>query len=486
MGLRNSIGKAFRWAANWAESRAASIEDPSTSIWDALRDFGSTGSSSGESVTPRSAMSIPAFYQAVTKISGDVARLPLAVYGRQADGGRKLMREHHAFKRVNLIGMANDEINTFKFWRRLMVQSCIYNNGYAWIDRNGRGEVLGLYNLLSDRTTPARNKGKQYFVTEVGGRLVQLPGDEVLHIEGPSLDCFQGENVAKLFRDILGQSLAKRKFGSRFFKNGMTAGGVLGVPPGAKPETVKKLQASIKEKYSNTDNAFKTLVLRDGFKWFSTQVDPQKAQMVEWTEQDAREVARMFNMKAGMLSVEGSTSYNADEMAIRDYYDSTLSHWLINIRCECNAKLRTEQERADDSTYLDYIMNALLWADAKTRSEIANTGIINGRFSPNETRGWENMNPYEGGDNFYQPLNVQPVGTTQTNAARTLAEQTIKRAENRLRIKLERCKTPEARAEVLGSREELSAVREMIDPACVVLGTQTDETLRSLIASLSA
>lgn len=486
MGIRSLIGSSLRYLASWAESRAASIEDPSTSIWDALRDFGSSGSSSGESVTPRTAMSIPAFYQAVTKISGDVAKLPLAVYGRQADGGRVLLRDNHAFKRINLIGMANDEINTYKFWRRLMVQSLIYNNGYAWIDKNGRGEVLGLYNLLSDRTTPARSKGKQYFVTEVGGRLVRLEASEVLHIEGPSLDCFQGEDVVKLFRDLIGQSLAKRKFGSRFFKNGMTAGGVLGVPPGAKPETVKKLQASIREKYSNTDNAFKTLVLRDGFKWFSTQVDPQKAQMVEWTEQDAREIARIFNMKAGMLSVEGSTSYNADEMAIRDYYDSTLSHWLINIRSEGNAKLRTQQERDSDSTYLDYITNALLWADAKTRSEIASTGITNGRFSPNETRAWENLNPYEGGDTFYQPLNIQPVGTSQANAARTLAEQTIKRAENRLKIKLERCKTSEARAAVLRDAEELAAVREMIDPACVVLGKQTEETMRSLIAALSA
>lgn len=486
MGIRTIIGKALRAVSNWTESRAASIEDPATSIWDALRDLSSTGSSSGESVTPRSAMSIPAFYQAVTKISGDVAKLPLAAYGRQPDGGRVLLRDNHAFKRINLIGMANEEINTFKFWRRLMVQGLIYNNAYAWIDKNGRGEVLGLYNLLSDRTSPARIKGKLYYVTEVAGKLVQLTADEVLHIEGPSLDCFQGENVAKLFRDLIGQSLAKRKFGSRFFRNGMTAGGVLGVPPGAKPETVRKLQASLKEKFSNTDNAFKTLVLRDGFKWFSTQVDPQKAQMVEWTEQDAREIARMFNMKAGMLSVEGATSYNADEMAIRDYYDSTLSHWLINIRCEGNAKLRTQEERDSDSTYLDYITNALLWADAKTRSEIANTGIINGRFSPNETRAWENLNPYEGGDNFYQPLNVQPVGTNQASAARTLAEQTIKRAENRLKIKLERCKTPDARAEVLGDATELAAVREMIDPACVVLGKQTDEMMRTLISSLSA
>ncbi|MFO0939839.1 MAG: phage portal protein [Pirellulales bacterium] len=485
MGIRATISKALRKVASWTDSRAASIEDPSSSIWDVLRDMTSTTSSSGENVNPRSAMSIPALYQAVTKMSGDVAKLPLAVYGRQADGGRKLLRDHHAFRRINLIGMANEEISSFKFWRRLMVGALLWNNGYAWIDKNGRGEVLGLYNLLPDRTAPCRIKGKLWFTTEVNGKLVALPSDEVLHLEGPSLDNFQGENIVKLFRDLFGQSLAKRKFGSRFFRNSMTAGGVLGVPPGAKPEAVAKVQAGLKEKYSNTDNAFKTLVLRDGYKWFSTQIDPQKAQMVEWTEQDAREIARIFNMKAGMLSVEGATSYNADEMAIRDYYDSTLSHWLIQIRCECNAKLRTDQEKADDSTYFDYITNALLWADAKTRSEIANTGIINGRFSPNETRGWENLNPYEGGDNFYQPLNVQPVGTAQMSAARQLAEATIKRAENRLKIKLERCKSIEQKQAVLSDVEELVTLREMIEPACVVLSRDVESTIRSICGVLS-
>jgi HK97 family phage portal protein len=485
MGIRQVIGSALRRVARWADARSISIENPDSSIWDALRDGSSHGSNSGETVSAKSAMSIPAFYQAVSKISGDVAKLPLAVYRRRSDGGRELQRDHHAFKRVNLIGQANEEINGFKFWRRFMVQGLIYNNAYAWVDKNNRGEVLGIYNLLSDRTAPCRINGKLWFSTEVGGRLVKLEADEVLHVEGPSLDIFCGEHVVRLFRDLLGQSLAKRKFGSRFFKNGMTAGGVLAVPPGAKPETVRKLQGSLKEKYSNTDNAFKTLVLRDGYKWFSTQVDPQKAQMVEWTEQDAREIARMFNMKAGMLSVEGATSYNADEMAIRDYYDSTLSHWLIGIRSEGNAKLRTEAERETDSTYLDYITNALLWADAKTRSEIAATGIINGRFSPNETRAWENLNPYEGGDTFFQPLNVQPVGTPVGDAARSLAEQAIKRAENRLRIKLERCKTEVARAGVLGDAEELAAVREMIDPACVVLGINVDSQISNFRTQLA-
>ncbi len=319
-------------------------------------------------------------------ISGDVAKLPMGVWRRQADGGRSLLRTHHAFRYVNLVGMANAQINAFKFWRRLLISALLWNNGYAWIDKNGKGEVLGLYNLLPDRTTPFRRGGELYYMTEVGGRLEALPADQVFHIEGLSIDGMHGEYLIKLFRDLFGASLAKRKFTSKFFSNGMTAGGVLTVPPNAKPEAVRKVQAGIKEKFSNTDNAFKTLVLRDGYKWYSTQVDPKDAELTSSIESDVREVARIFNLRASRLSVADSTSYNSDENATRDYYDGSLSHWLISCRCEANAKLRTPAEREADEVFLDYNINALMWADSKTRSEIANTGIQNGRFNPNETR----------------------------------------------------------------------------------------------------
>lgn len=278
MGYLSNLTNAVLGRSAGSESRSGSIEDPSVSLADALTDLGSVTSEAGEAVTPRKSLSIPALFQCVSMISGDVAKIPMGVWKRLPnDGGRELHRQHHAFRRVNLIGMANPEINAFKFWRRLMVSALLWGNGYAWIDKNGRGEVLGLYNLLPDRTTPVRIKGKLWFLTEVNRKLVALENDEVFHLEGISLDGLGGENIVKLFRDHFGQMLAKKKFSSRFFRQGMTAGGVLAVPPGAKPETVKKIQASIKQKYSNSDNAFKTIVLRDGYKWFSTQVDPQKA-----------------------------------------------------------------------------------------------------------------------------------------------------------------------------------------------------------------
>ncbi len=497
MGYWANVTSALlgRQTANESETRA-SIEDPSSNVWDAVRDLDSIESTSGESVSPKKALSIPALYQAVSMISGDVAKIPLAVYKRRPDGGRDLMRDHHAFRYVNLIGMTNPECNAYKFWRRLMVSALLWNNGYAWIDRNGRGEVLGLYHLLPDRTRPVRLKGRMFFMTEVGGRIEYLPADDVFHLEGLSLDGFQGEELIRLFRDLFGQAIAKRKFSSKFFRNNMMAGGVLAVPPGAKPATVKKVQAGLQQKYSGTENSFRTLVLRDGYKWFSTQIDPQKAQLHESNEQDARDVARLFNLRSSRLSVEGSSSYNSDEMAMRDYHDGTLSHWLIGSRCEANAKLRTPQEIAEDLVYFDYKINALQWADAKTRADIASAGIQNGRWSPNETREWENMNPYDGGETFYRPLNLSPVGSepndpsagdqtsgtrgsaVDLDAAGRLAEATFERARNRLRIKLDRAKTPDAKRSTIDAETE--PMRLMITDVCELLGIDADVKLREL------
>lgn len=288
----------------------------------------------------------------------------------------------------------------------------------------------------------------------------------VMHVEGLCINGLAAESTVKLFREDFGIALARRKFTARFFKQGMTAGGILQVPPTAKPEAVRKIQGKINEKFSGTESAFKTIVLREGFKWFSTQVDPERAQLAEMDEQQARNVARMFNLNPSRLGVAGSTSYNSDEMAMRDYHNCALSHWLIGNVSEAHNKLLSEEER-DRDFYIDYNINAMLWADAKTRSEIANTGIINGRYSPNETRAWENYDDYEGGDTYYQPLNVVPVGTPlgeRSQSLEVLLRSTFTRAINRLSIRTERVKPFSMDV----AESERSTILEMLCPAIAV------------------
>jgi HK97 family phage portal protein len=439
----------FDWLTSRKEARSGSLENPSVPLSSAtLQELGvgSVGNEAGIDLTTYKALGYAPLYQAVSQISGDCAKMPINVYRRTLQG-REHLTDHPLQSLLHINGAPNTEVNAFKFWRRFFTSATLHNNGYAWIDRSNGGQVLGLYNLLPDRTTAVRYKGKLYYMTEVGGKMEALKADEVLHVEGLSIDNLCGSDMIKLFRQDFGIALARRNFTAKFFKNNMTAGGILTVPPQAKPEAVRKIATKMNEKFSgSSESAFKTLVLRDGYKWFSTQVDPEKAQLSEMDADQARNVARMYNLHPSRLGVPGSQSYNTLEMAQKDYYDGCLSHWLLSTKSEMNMKMLSESERAD-GVYIDYNINALLWADAATRNSIAVTGIQHGRFSPSETRAWENMNGYEGGDTFYRPLNLEPVGSKAKSDQPSRSRKRSTKSKKRAITPNESAgKTPEANA----------------------------------------
>lgn len=457
--------------SNGSESETrSSLEDPNTPLTFAnLHEAFGTGSADHQTpvvINQRTVLGYAPLFQVTSMISGDCAKLPLNVY-RKSDTGRTVESKHAAHKTIGMCSMTNPEINGFKFWKRFYVSACLWGNAYAWIDRNNRGDVIGLYQLLPDRTYLERKAGVLYCRYQTAGGTRTFDLSDVLHVEGLSIDGIQGANIISTFRQDFTVALSAKNFLARFFKNNMTAGGVLQAKPGTKPETIRKMEKRIEENFAGSDKAFRTLVLRDNFVWHATQVDPQKAQLSDIKEDSARDVARMFNVSPSRVGLKDSISFNSEENAKQNYHDGALSHMLIATSCECTTKLLTEKER-DDGLYIEHNINALLWADALTRSVIANSGIQNGRFSPNETRAWENADGYTGGDSYYVPLNIQPVGQKRykrTNrraagskgldaaelvrscsteaskeAYRAIATAAFKRAINRASIRLERNK----------------------------------------------
>jgi HK97 family phage portal protein len=484
-----------------SDAETRSIEDPKTPLtWANLNEafgLGSDTTATPVTVNQRTALGYAALYQAVSMVSGDSAKLPLNVY-RKTNTGRIVESKHPVHRKIGMHSMPNPEVNGFKFWRRFYVSACLWGNAYAWIDRNNRGDVIGLYQLLPDRTYLQRTGGVLQCKYQTAGGTRTFDMSDVLHVEGLSIDGIAGENLIRAFRQDFTIALSAKNFLARFFKNNMTAGGVLQAKPGTKPETIRKMEKRIEENFSGSDKAFRTLVLRDNFVWHATQVDPQKAQLSDIKDDNARDVARMFNIAPSRLGLKDSISFNSEEMARQNYHDGALSHLLLATSCEATTKLLTEQER-DSGLYIEHNINALLWADAITRSTIASIGIQSGRFSPNETRSWENLDGYPGGDTYYVPLNVAGVGQSRTqqrnrnsewlpsptastasdgaggegsspcmqSAYRALATQAFTRAINRASIRLERKKD-------LAS--DKAGIVEIIDSTMRNIGllTQTD------------
>ena len=125
------------------------------------------GSSSGRRVDECSAMQMTAVYSCVRILSEAVASLPLHVYLR-SDTGTENAIEHPLYKVLH--DGPNPEMTSFVFRETMMTHLLLWGNAYAQIIRNGKGEVLGLYPLISDRTKVDRDdKGQicyEYFVSD--------------------------------------------------------------------------------------------------------------------------------------------------------------------------------------------------------------------------------------------------------------------------------------------------------------------------------
>lgn len=406
-----------RWLMPTPERRRFNLSQlADDDVWEEI--FGeSHGSDAGEKVTESTALSIAPVWAAIAMISGGCAKIPAKVYRRREPGpGKDIDYSHQAAAFIDIDEMANDETPAYELFRRWYVSALLYGNGYIWADWSPTGELLGLYNLCPDRTGVSRIKGELWYVTETNGKLEPLHRDDVLHLSGLRHGAGAAPELLKIARHDFGMQLAARKFTSKFFKNGAHLGGVLQLPPGYQEPVRKKIEKALEDQRSSSDRAFKSFVMRDGYKWFSTSVDPGKAMTIELNDEKRRDVANWFCLAPSRLGVKDSVSYNSEEAAKQDFYDTTLSNWLVPAQAQLNTKLRSTIERRNRTHVIRFQVSSLLWADAKARNEIAIAGIQAGRFSPDETRSWEDLNPRDDGegDKFLRPLNMALAGESST------------------------------------------------------------------------
>lgn len=473
------------------ENPSVSLDDPAT--WDLLSGGAST--SSGIRVSETKALTHPAVWQALTMISGDIAALPLEVFREETDGDRIVLESDPLYELVHW--QPNVEMNAYRFWMRVIAWKLLWGNSYAFISRRGDGAVDQLIPLLPDRTAPERVGGQLAYVTEVAGRLVPLPPSDVLHFEGLAIDTLAGYHFITAARQAVGLGLAEMDFASKFFRNGGRVGGILELPASTSKPARDKIAEGFAKHYGSNE-AFKTVILRENAKFHQAQMSPEQAQVVEARQESTRDVARLFNIRPGKLGEESRSSYASKSEDNKDYHDTTLRPHLRSITQECRSKLLTPtQKRAkhyfrhDTRDLLSMNFTALSEALTKLRSgEIINA---------DEARKILNMNKREDGKgNVYVNPNINvttKTGTTETDqtdaaakAFRSLLSSTVQRMA---RFVANRAKKLSAKPKDFlhwidegyeGQRESVtSAVGEIIHAASDVLDINSDEGTASVV-----
>lgn len=397
VGMVTTVGRVLNATL---ENPAMSLKDPRT--WDEV--LGGARADSGEHVNHRTSLSIPAVWQAISIISGDVACADLDVY--KTDGENvEVDLEHPAEFLISQ--QANEDTTAYEFWRRIVLHALLWGNGYGYIDRSGRvGDPDGLYNLLPDRTAPKRDKnGDLFYVTEVNGELVPLLPSEVLHVKGLSVEPSLGYDLMVAARNCFGLALAAKGFASKFFAHGAQTGGWLEIPTSFTEQAKRNLEEKFEQKYAGKHNWFKVAVLRDGAKFHSTTINPQQSQMVEMSEEEVREVARFFNLPPFKLGLTDSQSYNSCEQSQQVYLTGCLRHWLKAISTEAESKLLDEDQRRERTHSMEHDTSGLLEVDTQTMATVLSTLRASEFINANEGRRRLKMNPRTdpGGTDYRNP-----------------------------------------------------------------------------------
>ena len=365
--------------------------------------MGST--TSGKTVTERSAMQMTAVYACVRILSEAIAGLPLHLYRYKPDGGKEKAIDHPLY--LILHDEPNPEMSSFVFRETLMTHLLLFGNAYAQVIRNGRGEVIALYPLMPNRMSVERDENGrlyyQYFKTsdEAGGRneSVVLRPYDVLHIPGLGFDGLVGYSPIAMAKNAIGLSMATEEFGSKFFANGAAPSGVL-----EHPSTIKdpqRVREAWQRQFGGSQNSGKIAVLEEGMKYTPISIAPEQAQFLETRKFQINEIARIFRVPPHMLADLEKSSFSNIEQQSLEFVKYTLDPWVIRWEQSLQKALLLPGEKG--KYFIKLNVDGLMRGDYQSRMNGYSIGRQNGWLSANDIREMEDMNPLsdEEGGNLY-------------------------------------------------------------------------------------
>lgn len=352
------------------------------------------GSTSGKTVTERTAMQMTAVYSCVRILAEAVAGLPLHLYRYTGEGGKEKASEHPLYRLLH--DEPNPEMSSFVFRETMMTHLLLWGNAYAQVVRNGRGEVIGLYPLMPDRVTVDRDGGGQLYYTYfrlpcdgAGAKegAVTLSPRDVLHIPGLGFDGLVGYSPVAMAKNAIGMAIACEEYGARFFANGATPGAVLEHPGIIKdPE---KVRDSWNRAFRGSQNANKVAVLEEGMKYTPISIAPEQAQFLETRKFQIDEIARIFRVPPHMAGDLDKSSFSNIENMSMEFVKYTLNPWVCRWEQALNRSLLGAAEKG--RYFFRFNIEGLLRGDYQSRMNGYAVGRQNGWLSANDIRELENM-----------------------------------------------------------------------------------------------
>jgi HK97 family phage portal protein len=419
-----------------------------------LRRATSGGDGSSDDMTADRALSYAPVWYAVSKITGAFMIMPLNLH--RAVGREKSIQTRHPSYRL-MRWRPNGYQTPAAFKRQMMCHALLWGNARAYIHRDGM--LSELIPLMPDRTETMLVDGeKVHFVKVdrddrlslwedikremerakkegVAPDVVPLADSEVLHIPGLGFDGVNGKSLITLARQSWGVGLGAETQERKKQRKGYAGGMMLEAPENVlqKEEQAKEFLKFFREQHDGEDNAGKTGLLTRGVKAHVLSMSNQDAQFIEQRRFQREDAALWFVLDA-ILGDSSNASYASSSEKNLAYRVNCLAPWTTAWEEEAELKLLTESER-NRGYYFKFNDGALLRTEKAATMSFISQGIASRVLNPNEARELLDMNPYEEGDEFFNPA-VTPGGASNQpkNPAKAENRAMLARLQHLLKV----------------------------------------------------
>ncbi len=379
------------------EQKSVTLTDP-----DAFGLFAPTPTASGISVSPNSAMRVPAVACAVGLIAETVGSLPAKAYSRAT---KEAATNHPAYRLIH--DGANPWTSAQALREQITTDALLTGNGYAAVTRLSDGTPFEMHRLDPATVKPdTAPDGEPFYTVQTNGRDVVYSFADILHLQP-----FGGVSPITLGREAIALSIAFERHIGGVFANGGRPSGVIKSPRSMDVDAKKKVAASWFSTHGGK-SAGGTAILDEGMDYQQLSMTLADTQFAENRLEQIREIARVFRIPPTLLFELTRGTWSNSEQMMRQFYSLCLQPWLRAWEWAYSRVLFTPQEKL--AYYTEFTIDGLLSADHAAKANAYSQYRGMGALTANEVRAGLNLAPLDGGDVLQNPFTTS--GTSTPNA----------------------------------------------------------------------
>jgi len=333
----------------------------------------------------------------------------LGIY-RRLERGRQQLTDHPLYQ--ILAYEPNGEMTAMTLRETMQQHLLTWGNSFAEIIRDRAGRPLELWLKRPDCVAVRRTdagaivydikedpKSKQITAT--------ISSENMLHIPGLSFDGLVGYTPIRMAKETIGLAKASEKYGASLFGNSAKPSIILKHPQTMDEEAHKTFKASWDSAYGGAEKGNSTVILEEGMGVEKLSFAPEEAQFLESRRFSVEEICRWFNVPPSMVQDHERSTFSNVEQQFLNFVIVTLTPWLVRWEQEIHRKLLLPREKRQ--LYAKHSVDALLRGDSSSRAAFLQSMVVNGIYTPNEARAYEELNPEEAGDVLYMQGAMVPL-----------------------------------------------------------------------------